>query len=639
MPQSRIQPPNVLARPILSTKRERPTFAKRWQQWRGIASEHLHLLILLCIAAFPLFYDLGDDYLWSDEGDTAVLAQSILQFGVPKAWDGITFTDSDMGTRENKDLVMVSHPWMQYYVTAASFCLLGENTFAARFPFALAAFLTIPLIYALVFRLTTDRKAALAACLLLIVSVQFLLFSRQCRNYALNMFLTCLLLYQFFELKSFRHALLFALTGVFLFHCHPSGIAPLAALAVLALVYKPFKIYRRWLWISLPFIAALTLPWFALARDGYAENTTFLKDWHLLVPRLLQFLIECGSVTPVVGVVVLFAWLWIRQWRKTPQAKRKIRNVSFEVLKNGERDLMVVVLFLFAAYSALIAVTISRTELWNVGLRHTTAIIPLTMAITGLLISKVSRHRTVPFLALLVLFCFTKLGRITPWSFAQDERVAFDPSAIVAMHVPKTWQDRFFRTALPAFSRDLWHHNRGAVAGVCEFLKTNAAPGDVMITNYEWEPVYFHTGLPQGLKILPSYPIYKDVQRHGFPFYVYTVKDARWIVWRTPWNGYRDYDWQGVYTSLIESGASLTRVGTVPETAWENQPNVHFRRFPGSDYKFRFYENLQDVQIYRVDWPWAMQSNLKREAASAPRQTAPRQMATGSTLEPTLPGS
>src|SRR5438477_142683 len=45
-----------------------------------------------------LLTNLGTDYLWADEGDTAVLASSILKFGVPKAWDGVTFTD-EIGTR------------------------------------------------------------------------------------------------------------------------------------------------------------------------------------------------------------------------------------------------------------------------------------------------------------------------------------------------------------------------------------------------------------------------------------------------------------------------------------------------------------------------------------------------------------
>jgi hypothetical protein len=45
--------------------------------------------------------NVGKDYLWADEGDTAVLAA---------AWDGVTFVDSDKDARLNHDLVMVTSP-------------------------------------------------------------------------------------------------------------------------------------------------------------------------------------------------------------------------------------------------------------------------------------------------------------------------------------------------------------------------------------------------------------------------------------------------------------------------------------------------------------------------------------------------
>jgi hypothetical protein len=54
--------------------------------------------------------NVGKDYLWADEGDTAVLAANIVKYGIPKAWDGVTFVDSDKGARLNHDLVMVTSP-------------------------------------------------------------------------------------------------------------------------------------------------------------------------------------------------------------------------------------------------------------------------------------------------------------------------------------------------------------------------------------------------------------------------------------------------------------------------------------------------------------------------------------------------
>src|SRR6185503_13510160 len=116
----------------------------------GLATlrEHWPFAILAFIAAILIFTNLGRDYLWEDEGDTAALASNILKFGVPKAWDGAAFLDSDHGARLNRDLVMVTHPWLQYYLAAGSFLVFGQNTLAARLPFAITAWMSILLVYA-----------------------------------------------------------------------------------------------------------------------------------------------------------------------------------------------------------------------------------------------------------------------------------------------------------------------------------------------------------------------------------------------------------------------------------------------------------------------------------------------------------
>src|SRR5881398_4006066 len=137
---------------------------------------HLPFAVVALIGAIFIFTNVGSDYLWEDEGDTAALASNILKFGVPKAWDGAAFLDSDHGARLNRDLVMVTHPWVQYYITAASFLIFGENTFAARFPFAVAGWMSIPIVYFFLWRLLRNRLIAFSAAALLVFSVQFLLY-------------------------------------------------------------------------------------------------------------------------------------------------------------------------------------------------------------------------------------------------------------------------------------------------------------------------------------------------------------------------------------------------------------------------------------------------------------------------------
>jgi hypothetical protein len=142
-------------------------------------------------------------------GDTALFARSIVQHGLPLAWDGRSFVDSDDGLRVaphalGQPLVMVGTPWLPYYAVAASFALLGESEWAARLPFALAAIATVALLYGLVLRATGCVRPAFAAGLLLLASTQFLLYGREARSYAPNMLLTLLVLAGFLRLGERR---------------------------------------------------------------------------------------------------------------------------------------------------------------------------------------------------------------------------------------------------------------------------------------------------------------------------------------------------------------------------------------------------------------------------------------------------
>ncbi len=69
-----------------------------WERLRP----HWPFTLVAILGLALVLSNLGNDYLWADEGDTAVLAANIIKEGVPKAWNGITFVDSDnRGGRTN----------------------------------------------------------------------------------------------------------------------------------------------------------------------------------------------------------------------------------------------------------------------------------------------------------------------------------------------------------------------------------------------------------------------------------------------------------------------------------------------------------------------------------------------------------
>jgi hypothetical protein len=252
------------------------------------------------------------------------------------------------------------------------------------------------------------------------------------------------------------------------------------------------------------------------------------------------------------------------------------------------------------------AFTESTGDLWYMGIRYTPAMIPLIAIVAGILIVKIARARVTIWLPLLLIFGLTKLALITPWTFLEGkDAVAAQPKQIrpIAAHVPSEILDRFLGAWQLAFVRDLGEKNPGTLSQACEFLQANAKPGDVLLANYGWEPLYFYTRLPQALKILSGYPIYEAARRKGLPEYVFGVDHTRWVVWRFAWDGYLGYYPVPVEEQILAQGGRLTPVTTLEETRWENRENIHFRRFSGERYLFPWSKKYDSAYIFRVDWP------------------------------------
>ena len=528
---------------------------------------------------------------------------------MPTAWDGAAFLDSDHGARLNRDLVMVTHPWVQYYLTAASFLVFGQNTFAARLPFAVAGWISILVAYAFMWRSTQNRLTAFSAAALLTLSVQFLLYARQCRYCALNLLLICWLFWSFFKMKSARDCAFFVIAATLLFHTHPYGIAPTVALCGLSLIYRPFAKQRRWVWFAAPAISLLTFPWLALSSlssSGSELNTTAAKSIGEFIERCTQAFVECTSVTPLIGSMILLigAAIWVRLNMRSQAAadpKTSSPNSSL-LLEPNEMSIVLSALATILVYGLGIAITQSSDSIWLAGMRYASPVLPLTAMVAAIAIVKVSRNRVAIAIVVLVIFAFTKFAQLTPW-------VAFNPNGLfssgkysVGAHVPAKVVDRFLGSGLFMFVRDLWRENPGTVERSCKFLQENAKPGDIVIVNYGMEPTYFYTRLPQAMGILQTYPVYQRARELGLPEFVFGVDHARWIVWRSAWETGPGYAINDVLKELVERGGKITTVLEIEETVWENREDIHFHRFSDGSYLFPRTQTFPNSKVARVDW-------------------------------------
>jgi 4-amino-4-deoxy-L-arabinose transferase-like glycosyltransferase len=156
-------------------------------------------LLVVGLSAVLYFWGLGTRTLWEDEGETAVLARSVLSCGIPKALSGNNLVCQGGLTYYDKSYRWTFHPWGQFYVAAAGLAIFGNTTFAARFPFALCGVLTVAMLYVFVWRHWRSSSLAALSALLLAASVNFILHCRQCRYYGLSALTTLIVVTIFIE--------------------------------------------------------------------------------------------------------------------------------------------------------------------------------------------------------------------------------------------------------------------------------------------------------------------------------------------------------------------------------------------------------------------------------------------------------
>lgn len=283
----------------------------RRELWAGLA--------LCALAAALTLPALGDEPLWQDEAQTALVARTILDGGLPRGTDGTNFFSQELGKEYAADHLWRWHTWLAFYLTAASFALLGETTLAARLPFALLGVACTGLCFATARRLWRDPLAAAAAGALCALSVPFLIFSRQCRYYTLAASLLLGALWAYASLRRGARApaaWLFA-CAFLLFHAHYVYCAALLmGLALHALLFERERL-RPLLWVGAA-VAALNLPWivwFSGVRPGGDAYLASVLDGSKWLRFSVDYLRLLGRFLPpwlLLAPLIVAALRWRR---------------------------------------------------------------------------------------------------------------------------------------------------------------------------------------------------------------------------------------------------------------------------------------------------------------------------------------
>lgn len=478
---------------------------------------HIPVFVITAVVAILIFANLGNQYLWQDEAETALLAKNILKYGFPRAFDGKNFVNPrivlfhDIGFGENYGWRY--HPWAQFYVTAFSFLLLGMSTFTARLPFALFGVVNVFMAYFLTLRITRERFTAACAAFLMTFSVPYLLLTRQCRYYALAVFLVLFILIfysRFREKKSLSDLALVLLSLIVLGYTVHGMFVPL--FAAVGLHYLVFSFEKRtfpWICLAGAIVAGAVTPWFlysnSLAHAAVITPQRLCRNFEFQLRMMNKY------IFPAVffGIVYLVRVIWKKKFtvNLTREEKESLILVSTVIL-------ITVAAFCFAEQRHF---------------RYLVYFIPLLAIAQGMILLRLAKFSRV----LLIMFLFVSVT-----------------TGIFNMGKPNF--------LFPKYLYEITHDYDGPIEGIVKFLKENAKPGDTVKIIYGDLPLMFYTNLA-----VDNSWIYDEAHM------------PEWIVFRHGWHERLDNDY---YTEV--SKTYKKHVLDYPDIMWENRPgDIDYHRF------------------------------------------------------------
>jgi hypothetical protein len=448
-------------------------------------------LIVFIISTCLLCCNLGARYLWQDEAQTALLAQRMMSFGRPLAYDGRNLLTMDLFSSEAEsriptgdpeesvryhvrrgdfkdDTTWIGHPWGQFVVAGVFLSVLGNDTIPARLPFVLAGALTATLLFLIVRKRLSSSMAAAISVALVLSNSFWVMHMRQCRYYALSSLFLLLTLESYLRWKEGKRwgGVVFLGTAWVWFQMDYGSLWPVLGVLGLDSLITRARPVRETALVFAGFFAS-TVPfciYYELARrSGFAATPLSDSIWIMLF-KVNLFLFP---LTIIPAVLCLFF------------IKRKSNSGSQPPSLVG---LSLVTFFIFVIWMLLV----TPYPFYRYIVPATT----LSAIVIGYLIAEssrlVPRAKDYPWLAPSVAVSATLLFSITNL-LSWPGIYIVPPKSRIDYYISS-----FVRPELRLLIDDLAATGNDPNRAVVEFLRKRIKPDDEVVINYEDNPLMFY---------------------------------------------------------------------------------------------------------------------------------------------------
>jgi hypothetical protein len=451
---------------------------------------------LAAVASLLVFPNLGEQALWQDEGQTAVVAQNVLRTGLPSATDGKNLVSIFADHRDVRSGISIWQPFAPVYAAAAAMAIAGQNAAAARFPFAAAFVVLIVSSHRIVLRWSRDGQAALTTAVLMAGSVVLLLHARQCRYYLLAPLLNLLIVHSYLLLREKpRWSATIGLivwSTLLINSFFPGAIVLALGLLIDGLLRNPGTWTWRHLLLASAVVAVVNLP-----------MAVFLKVWSR------SFGVQPGySAVPVFGLYLLRYLLTINLYffpilLVVPASIVAVRQARASVLEDNG----LLVCSFVVCLSQIVGFSLISDYPFT---RYLIGAAPFLFYLCAVSLKRIASGRSLLLWPMVILLMLTNWGGVlcalparrlvedVRWSKAGIDGQFLEPGRIGISYAQgeiATILREGFGSPLVSYVRSLLHTPRGPVDAILETLRREAKPSDVVKISYEDLPLMFHTDL------------------------------------------------------------------------------------------------------------------------------------------------
>lgn len=352
------------------------------------------IVVVILIASIIVTPKLDKPYFWQDEAESALLARSILNEGIPTAWDGTNLVAQISGNASNVNYTWSITPWLPFYVIAGSFKVLGESHFAGRIPFVIFGIFGLLSVYLLAYHFTKNKYVSILSSLFLLLNFQFIFYSRQCKYYSI-LFLIPPLLYLVYDQinKNLRQFALFVLFVVILFYTnYVSLYTSLIGLIIYTFIIKRDKDKIRSFVLAGIISLCVTIPFFFISEFGmFSSLVGGFPSIHLYLEKLARHILYFNNM--VFGLLAF------------------IPLIVFYKMKLFEKEELKFIKFILCiVFSAWLALPLLNQDVF----RYNIHLIPLFGILLSLIVVAGFRRSKVLGVIFVALFMFTNLFSYFP---------------------------------------------------------------------------------------------------------------------------------------------------------------------------------------------------------------------------------